>query len=387
MKTLHLYLTRQVLATLLLTVAVFTFVLLLGNVIKEVLPLLLARQTSLFLVFKAVALLIPYVLMFALPMGMLTAALLVFGRFSADQELTAARASGISLLSLAAPVVGLSLVCCGISAWMNLEVAPKCRAAVKALLFEAGIRQPNALLPEGQFVKNFPGTVIYVGRNDGRNLKDVHVYLTKDETNNFMQITAPRGEFWLDPAQQQLQLRLYEARSLTMMGGILHPQFGGEWAHEFDLRSALKSRSTIRVSNMSFGQLRRELRELDQRLAAPGWGQTPGTPAAAPQEIQRQRDRITMPVRLHMHWQLAFSFACLGFTLVGIALGIRVHRRETNIGVAIALGLVLVYYSFLILARALESRPELYPHLLLWVPNLLFQVIGGVLLWRANRGT
>ena len=126
-----------------------------------------------------------------------------------------------------------------------------------------------------------------------------------------------------------------------------------------------------------------ELSDLENRFRPPRVGHGPGSETRA---LDEQLHKLTSPVRVQIHRQVAFSFACFGFTLIGIPLGIRVHRRETNVGVAIALGLVLVYYSFVVLGQALANRPEWSPHLIVWLPNFIFQAVGAALLWRANRG-
>jgi len=370
-----------------MTVAVFTFVLLLGNALKDILVLLVNHQATLGMVAEAFGLLIPWVLAFALPMGMLTAALLVFGRFSADQELTAVRSSGVSLVALVSPILLLSLLLCGVCAYVNMEVAPRCRVAYIGLRYEMGARLLSAGLPEGRFVKDFPGYIFYVERNDSGNLREVWIY-ELDATGKVKATTyAPRGSLMTTNQQTWLHLE----------GGVRSLYRDGEsWKQMFsetvdtdplDFKTGGKWDQKPGLSDMTFEQLQAQLKELDGMFS--GASPTDADPEELRHQLlelqQRQRD-MTMPVLVQMHRQVAFSFACFGFTLVGIPLGIRAHRRETNVGFFMALLLVLIYYSFMILGQSLETRPELAPHLIMWLPNFIFQAVGAVMLWRANRG-
>jgi lipopolysaccharide export system permease protein len=382
LKTLHGYLLRQVLASLVMTVAVFTFVLLLGNVLREILTFLINRQASLGLAAEAMGLLIPYVWVFSLPMGMLTACLLVFGRFSADQELMAARASGISLLSMASPVIFLSLALCLLSAWLNMEIAPRCRVGYHGLIDKVRLELAKAELPEDTFV-TIKDYIFYVGQNDNGNLKDVMVFQLRHETNVFVSIQAPRGKVEMDVPNQSMQVHLFEASTLFED----ETPAIGDITMTVPLAPTRKSGSDRKVGDMTFSQLMDTWRDLESRIEL-----QPSLKGLTTEQLRDQkkalikrRDDLTSPIRYQMHRQVAFSFACFGFTLIGIPLGIQVHRRETNIGMAIALILAAVYYSFIIVAEGFDQRPEYAPHLIVWLPNFIFQSAGAVLLWRANR--
>ncbi|MBP9900202.1 MAG: LptF/LptG family permease [Verrucomicrobia bacterium] len=384
MRTLQLYLLRQVIVTLVMTLLVFTFVLLLGDVLKEILGLLVNRQASLGVVAKSIGLLIPFIWVFALPMAMLTSTLLVFGRFSADQELAAARASGISLVSLIAPILGLSLALCGLSAMVNLEWGPRSRMAYKDILFRFTAEiTTSRLLPEGRHIRDIPGYVFFIGKNRDGQLEDVMIYKLASGTNDVATIHAARGKLEISPTNQTYVMHLYDANGIRFNGDRASP-ISGEYLTESFSVGQRKGSDVIPISDMTFTQLRAELSELETKLrrTAAGNGQLPAANALLESEVRR----VTSPVHVQMHRRLAYSFACFSFTLLGIPLGIRVQRRETNIGFAIALVLVLIYYGVTMLGLSLDRHPEWMPHLILWIPNLICQTLGAWLLWRANRG-
>lgn len=384
MKTLHGYLARQVLATLAMTVAVFTGLFLIVNVLKEILPLLLNPQVPFLNVLQAVTMLLPFGLVFALPMGLLTATLLVFGRLSADQELTAVRAGGVSLLTLVTPVLWISVLAAGVSAVATLELAPRCRTAFKRMSYELGLARPTALLVEQRYITEFSGWTIYIGRRrNDTEFENVLLYESRQE-QLARRIHARRARVTSDPVTRQVIFQLFDAEVFTksIVNVIAEPgsttpvassapSGSGEWSMVFfdeappvrlDLTGAQPLGDKPKLSEMTAREL------------------------LAERDDNRRRGIDPTPVLVNLHRQVSFSFACVSFTLIGIPLGLRGHRRETGYGIAAALLLTAVYYSFIILGQSLETRAHLFPHLIVWIPNFLFQGLGAWLLWRANKG-
>ena len=226
------------------------------------------------------------------------------------------------------------------------------------------------------------GTVTDAG---GRVIVSAAVTLRELDTNQSvsMVILSPRGS--LEITNHQPILHLFDVQMIEWNGQ--NPTAIATYDEPLKSNLSEPKEEKPSLSDMTFRQLQEALRDLDQSFARP----TPRTISSKElhrwkEELEQQKQNMTMPILVQIHRQVAFSFACFGFTLVGIPLGIRAHRRETNIGIAMALILAMAYYSIIILGQSLQTHAELAPYLIVWIPNFIFQSAGAVMLWRANKG-
>ncbi len=371
MKILQKYIIRQALVTLAMTVGVFTFVLLLGGMMKQMGDFLVNRQVGLQAVGMFLVLVTPYFLSFSLPMSMLATALLVFGRLSADNEINAMRASGVSLWQVAAPVLVLAALMSGLCLYINSTLAPACRFQFRTLFVRLGMERPMALLEEGTLIDHFPGVRVFIGRKRERDnlIENVIIQVLDDRGIPISRLEAKRGVVSVRPETTTLLLDLREVRGdlrdpndPTNIHKIRAGTTAQRYPMELDLGRVLRRpKSAKKIGDLTLGELWEEI----ANLRAQGI-----YPAAALMESHRR---------------VAAAVACVSFTLIGIPLGLKTSRRETSIGIAISLGLALAYYFVIIAANTLKDRPHLFPEAILWSPNLIFEVVGLWLLWRVTR--
>jgi lipopolysaccharide export system permease protein len=369
MKILSKYTTRQAVITLFFTISVFTFVLLLARILKQLSDMLVNQKVGLDIVGYFVLLVTPNILGFSLPMAMLATALLVFGRMSADNEITAMRACGVSLGQVVAPVIVLGALMSVLCLYINADVAPYCRFKFKTMFVQLASVRPMALIQEGTYIKDFPGYVMYVARKKENLIEDVMLYTLDDSNNVVSSLRASKGVVSSKPEENKLFLDLYNVRGdlrdpkdLTNVHKIQHDSMAARYPIEMDLSRALRqARASRQLGDLVFSELQDEIRDMRRRGIYP---------AAALVEA---------------HQRVAGAVACLAFTLIGIPLGIKTSRRETSVGIALSLMLALGFYFVTVLANTLKSRPYLYPDAILWSPNLFFELLGLWLLWRVAR--
>jgi len=320
---------------------------------------------------------LPYSLAYTIPISALFATLLLFGRLSTDSEIYALKSGGLSIWQIASPVlltaIGLVFVCL----YINCFLYPQTTYANKKLLKSMGVEDPIKLLEEGRFIREFPGYMIYVGKKNGNRVRDLVVYeIDKDTDKISGTVRAGSGIMSADKDAALLKIDLFDVR--IEIPDPDHPDDSSRTryvnAKKYPIRINLDDLMKIdrvnkRPKHMSIFELAYKIRNYREEFSR-----------LKPHDQELERTELLIDA----HQKVCLAFGAFTFVLMAIPLGIKSHRKESSVGMLMSLGIMFVYYLFIIISDTLDESPQFYPWLIPWIPIVAGQILGLVLMRRAN---
>jgi lipopolysaccharide export system permease protein len=371
MNLLHRHIFGNVATTCLSSVGLFAAVLILGNTLNDMVGYLMAGQISLGMFFYLIGLMVPYVAAYALPMGVLLGVLLVLGRMSAQQEITAMRAAGLSLGFIARPVLVFGCLAAAVALIVNFEFMPRARMAYKQILAEAVQTNPLSFIVPQTFVRDFPNLVIYVEGKEGAILQDVWFWRLDNQQRVLESGRAREGALSFDEENAVLEVKLRDVVAVAQ--------------NENDPENYPKMRGTTQVGEVPLSFRVDDIFSQRKKRQKYAWMTYAELRAEREQSVATGDDSKRLGVAMAISEKGANALAVIGFAFLAIPLGLRVSRQETSANLGVALILVMGYYLLTVMASWFKAMPALRPELLLWVPSLLCIAVGIWMLRRVDR--
>lgn len=317
------------------------------------------------IVAKLVGLLVISFLPISLPIAFLIAVLVGFGRLSADSELVAFKASGVSIYRMSAPVCFLALVIMLFSLILNLDWVPRGNHIFKSTLMKISNTKVVGAIREGTFTTGFFNLLIFADKVDAKKNTMKRVFIFNErEANNPMTIVAKEGE--LVPIKTEGELST--AIMLKLYSGSIHKNEGSAETYQkidFDeYQIFLENRegidnSTIKPKRLTYAQLREKMEK------------------NVPDSSTYRESRTEL-------WRrYSVAMTPLLFVFLGIGFG-TIRTRSIKSGAAlITFVVILIYYSIQGWSTGEAYGGRIHPILAMQLPNL-FVLIAAALSFRKS---
>lgn len=340
----------------------FVFLFLLGRGIVQMADFIFNKSVDPLLILKLLWYSMPFILTFLVPMSVLVATLMMFGKLSYDNEIMAIRAGGVDLLKAAKPLFFIVAVLMLGTFILSDQVASSTHYRYRKLLSRIGLENPAAALEEGTFIKKFKNFVIFIYEIDKNKLKGIRIYQPQ-EGKPTRTITAQKGELISIPEKGVIKIRLIQGTSDEP-----DPKDPAKFytlnfkTYDFPLNvSDLSESSELgkKPKDMSI----RELRDEIQRLGEEGI-------------------KATYPLTTEIHHKIALSLSSAAFLLIGIPLGITSRRSNKSVSFGISLALMTLYWTLLVLGQILSKKGLIPAVIGMQISNI---IVGGAGIWLLAR--
>ncbi len=375
MHKLNKYLVKDFLTVFAIAMLMITFAFTIGAIYKVI--DIMAKGLPFGIVGRFFLYNIPYSMAYSIPISALFSTLLVFGRLSSDSEISAMKSSGLSMWQIASPIIMISLLLSGICLYNNCIVYPSTTYANRQLIKGMGVEDPIKLLEEGRFIREFPGYMIYVGKKNKNRVRDLVVYEVDKETGKVTgSVRAASGIMTADKEKAELKIDLFDVRIEIPDPAAPDDSTKTRYVNarnypiRLDFNELLGNKHIYKKrKNMTIGELAYHIRNAETENAQL---------SQRDRQIERSRNLVEANQRI------ALALSPFMFALVAIPLGITSHRKESSIGMVMSLGIMFIYYIFIILSDTFDKSPDLYPWLIPWIP-IIFGQLGGLFLLRRSN--
>ena len=435
MRTLTKYTLRQLVAPFLFAITALTLLMLLDQLAKRF-GALIGKGLGWRIIVEVFALTIPFIFAVIVPMAVLVAVLYTFNRMAADNEISAMKASGVSLFRLTVPVLLLAaLVALGL-VWFNDTILPETNHKLQLLTRSIGRKSPTFALRE-RVVNEVVRRQLFLQAlridQETSRLEDVTIW---DVTRppSMRTIFADSGTMQFNESQTDLYLTLYDG-VVNETDGESDTEFQRTWFEVQFLRIPSIANELERQEHerrgdreMSIDSLRARARESLERAdaaertsralalaytgqllgnlvgadtlppdssaaAMTGWrsGGRLTSPTSAANTFRSQATRQDRHVKDAQKYEVEYwkkysiPFACIVFVLIGVPIAVRYRHGGISMVVGASFLVFTAYYIALIGGENLADQRLLKPFWAMWSPNVLFLVIGIALFFRARR--
>ncbi|MFP4497909.1 MAG: LptF/LptG family permease [Vulcanimicrobiota bacterium] len=369
MKILDKYIVKEMMGPFFFGLATFTILFFAGGqlfmVTKMIAENLVPADVAIEFAFNS----LPAIMIFTLPMGVLLAVLLAFGRLSGESELVAIKAGGISFLRTALPALVLALFITIFSYFLNNTLAPEATYRANNIMLNAFLQDKEGIAENTKIEETMEDgskrIIYFVKLYPSKNLMEsVFLHYFKDGKRIR---TVFADKVYYKPAENKWYMT-------------------DAYIQEFDENQEPKYISHNSKVHMPLNKTPQELSGRERRKEEMSRNELKKFLANMEKDGFEDKSEIKkyLDFEIFYHQKIAIPFTCFVFGMFGIPLGVRPQRTSKAFGLGLSIVFIFAYYILMSTGMVMGQNGKLDTFLAAWLPNMVFTIAGIVLLYQKS---
>ena len=437
MRLLPRYIVRELILPFIFALGIIVFILFINFFLRAV-DRFLGKGLDLFTILEYLFLNLAWIVALAVPMAVLIATLMAFGRLSEDNEINALRSSGISFLTILQPALLFGSAVCLMLIFFNTLILPEMNFHARLLAGDIRKMRPGMDIEPGHFIDNIPDYSMIIRSKNGNLMEDVRIF-SKESKEVQTSIYSETGK--LSTLDDAIILTLYDGeiheldlenfsnyRRINFKKHIITIPADDLMLNRRDTANRSDREMTLGLMQEKKTKYAERKINVEERLQntinkVTGLEILPENFADAQkmlnyykEEIKQDTSITAAQLRLkerrirslerqakneyrligsyiksgnkysvEIHKKFSLPIACILFVLVGAPLGTLSQKGGFAVAIMLGFGFFLIYYIFLIGGEEMADRNIVTPMIGMWTPNVILAFFGGYLTLHSVR--